>query len=405
MKRAEIEAAAARGDPAAQLLLAQQLANEGRGEAAVVQLARATRTGHAHSFALFGVWQLLGYNLEKNVAEGMQRLEIAARHGEDTAAAFLASVFASGLGTAKDWTRALDWLIEAARLGNARALVQIALLQPDEPTSRHRATLLAAAAQAGFTAAQQMKGWRPASAAPTFDPDLLPWAELRAMIDIPALIGAGIAGTVAFESPRITTYRNFANADWCRYVMAIAEPQLERAMVNEPRRGRSLHEMRTNSDMTIGPTNGDPLLQIINERLALLAGMPVECQENSTVLRYQPGERYDDHFDFFNPEAPQFREEIRRRGQRDVTALVYLSSDFEGGETEFPKLGWRFSGRQGDAIVWRNVKDDGSPEALSLHAGRPPMAGTKWVLSKWIRSQPQDSCDLPERHAHGHAST
>lgn len=389
--RTAIVAAAERGDPEAQLRLAEQLAEEGQGKAALLWLARAAKTGHPQSFALLGAWQLLGYNLQRNADEGMQRLEIAARHGDDTAAAFLANVYSSGLAGSRDWSRALDWLVEAARLGNARALTQLALLQRDPINDPHRSPLLAAAVTNGFDAAAAMQAAVTSGDVAPVAIDTLPWPTLRANIDVAALLDQPFAGGARFESPAIATYSDVASEDFCRYVIGVAMRQLERAMVNEPHRGRSAHEMRTNSCMTIVPTNGDVLLQILNERLARLTGEPVEYQENTTVLRYRPGEIYDNHYDFFNPDVAQFQHEIERRGQRTMTALIYLSEDFEGGETEFPELAWSFHGRRGDAIVWSNVRPDGSPEPRSLHAGRPPRWGEKWVLSKWIRSKPQST--------------
>lgn len=384
--RAAVESAAARGEPGSQLLLAEQLASEGDGPAAVAWLARAVKAGHAQSFALLGAWQVLGYLVARNAAEGVQRLEIAARQGDDSAAAFLANSYARGFTGIVDWPRAVDWLVESARLGNARALTQVALLQADQSRNARRATLLAAAAQAGFAAARSMDD---AGDAAPIDLDALPWPALRGGIDIPRLTVSVPPGNRVADTPRIETFTGVASADFCRYVIAVAESRLEPAMVNEPHRGRGMHEMRTNCCMSFGPTDGDLLLQVLNERIARLAGMPVAHQEDSTVLRYRPGEIYDDHFDYFDPDAAQFRDEIERHGQREVTALIFLGERFEGGETEFPQLGWRFKGNQGDAIIWRNVRPDGSPEPRSLHAGRPPTNGEKWVLSKWIRSKPQ----------------
>lgn len=386
ISRTAIEAAAARGDPGAQLLLAEQLAGEGDGDAAIAWLARAVKAGHAQSFALLGAWQVLGYYVPRNAAEGVQRLEIAARHGEDTAAAFLANAFACGYTGTTDWPSALDWLIEAARLGNARALAQVALLHGDGSPGPHRAALLSAAAAAGFAAAASMQGGEPAAAGAA---DALPWPSLRAGLDIERFLAATPSGRRAFDEPQIDVFAGAADADLCRYVIGVTGPHLERAMVNEPHRGRGVHEMRTNSNMTIGPTDGDPLLQLLNERIARMAGLPLSHQEDTTVLRYRPGEVYDDHYDWFNPDVPEFRDEIAQRGQRVATALIYLSGDFEGGETGFPELSWSFKGGAGDAIIWRNARPDGAPDPRTLHAGRPPLRGEKWVLSKWIRGKPQ----------------
>ena len=75
-------------------------------------------------------------------------------------------------------------------------------------------------------------------------------------------------------------------------------------------------------------------------------------------------------------------------GQRAVTALVYLNDGYEGGETDFPELGWKYRGRKGDALLFWNLTPQGEPEPRTLHAGLPPTSGEKWLYSKWIRQKP-----------------
>lgn len=139
--------------------------------------------------------------------------------------------------------------------------------------------------------------------------------------------------------------------------------------------------------------DSDPLLQLINHRVAQACGLPLAHQEVITVLHYRPGQTFEDHFDFIDPEVPRFHQELAVRGQRVATVLIYLSADCEGGETDFPLLGWRHEGRPGDALVFRNVTDAGEPDRRTLHAGRAPTRGEKWLLSKWVRSRPQDVRD------------
>jgi prolyl 4-hydroxylase len=73
--------------------------------------------------------------------------------------------------------------------------------------------------------------------------------------------------------------------------------------------------------------------------------------------------------------------------QRILTALVYLSDDYEGGETTFPHIGLSFRGRTGDALIFRNAGPDGRPDPLSLHAGLPVTKGIKYLASRWIRAK------------------
>jgi prolyl 4-hydroxylase len=84
-----------------------------------------------------------------------------------------------------------------------------------------------------------------------------------------------------------------------------------------------------------------------------------------------------------------FRDELAVLGQRIVTCLVYLNDGFEGGETEFPAIDWRYRGKPGDSLIFNNVTPQGLPDMASLHAGLPPTRGEKWVLSQWVRDRVQ----------------
>jgi hypothetical protein len=71
-----------------------------------------------------------------------------------------------------------------------------------------------------------------------------------------------------------------------------------------------------------------------------------------------------------------------------MTFLTYLNDDYEGGETDFPRIGYRYKGRRGDALYFVNVDGAGAPDYRTVHAGLPPASGTKWLLSQWVRSRP-----------------
>lgn len=57
----------------------------------------------------------------------------------------------------------------------------------------------------------------------------------------------------------------------------------------------------------------------------------IENGEDIQVLRYEPGQKYDPHYDYFADKV-----NIARGGHRIVTVLMYLSDVEKGGETVFP---------------------------------------------------------------------
>jgi prolyl 4-hydroxylase len=95
------------------------------------------------------------------------------------------------------------------------------------------------------------------------------------------------------------------------------------------------------------------------------------------LLRYSPGGEYRAHMDALSNEA----------NQRILTVLVYLSDDYRGGETSFPRAGLVFRGAPGEALVFRNALPDGRPDPATVHAGLPVEAGVKYLASRWIRAE------------------
>lgn len=59
--------------------------------------------------------------------------------------------------------------------------------------------------------------------------------------------------------------------------------------------------------------------------------MVTENGEDIQVLRYEHGQKYDPHFDYFHDKV-----NIARGGHRIATVLMYLSNVTKGGETVFP---------------------------------------------------------------------
>lgn len=122
------------------------------------------------------------------------------------------------------------------------------------------------------------------------------------------------------------------------------------------------------------------------------------------ILRYNLGQKYDSHYDVFDPDSygPQ-------DSMRIATMLVYLSDVEEGGETVLPleganggnrltepgwsfkncSVGLRYKPRMGDALLFYSIFPNGTFERRSLHGGCPVISGEKWVATKWMRDMPR----------------
>ena len=152
-------------------------------------------------------------------------------------------------------------------------------------------------------------------------------------------------------------------------------------------------QSRTNSHYNFPIADTDFVLLFLRARIAQATGAPHGAFEHTTMLHYRVGEQFFPHFDYLDPNLPGYRDELRDGGQRALTFLVYMNDGFDGGATDFPAAGQRYKGNKGDALFFWNVDWDGTPDPRTLHAGMPPSAGEKWLLSQWIR----DRSLIPER--------
>lgn len=118
-----------------------------------------------------------------------------------------------------------------------------------------------------------------------------------------------------------------------------------------------------------------------------ITGLPVENQESPHFVKYEIGGKYSAHFDYFREGTDYYEKCVGRGGQRVFSTILYLNEDFEGGETDFPKLNLRVKPVSGKIFCWRNLNIDGSLNQESLHAGLPVISGQKYIIVIWTRER------------------
>jgi prolyl 4-hydroxylase len=190
------------------------------------------------------------------------------------------------------------------------------------------------------------------------------------------------------DAPRIRVIENFATPAECDWVMARAHGKLGPAMVLDQETGREkAHPDRTNKAIELHAPAMDVVIQVIRARIAAATNLPLPVFEPAQIMHYSVGEEFRPHYDFLTDDAEGWAAQLERYGQRIATFLLYLNSDFEGGDTDFPAIGLSYRGGKGDALFFANVDPAGAPDRKTLHAGRPPSRGQKWILSQWIRDR------------------
>src|SRR5690349_5442601 len=171
-------------------------------------------------------------------------------------------------------------------------------------------------------------------------------------------------------------------------VINLAAPLVQRSQIVDARTGEARADpMRTSSHVTLGPRQHDHVLEAIERCIGRMTGLASLHGEFLQILRYRPGEEFRPHVDYFNESGAGAYRSLGDGGQRAQTVLMYLNDDYTGGSTVFPKLQLDIKGRPGEALHFHNLGADGLGHKDTLHAGLPVIAGEKWLLSQWIRSE------------------
>ncbi|PSC75580.1 putative prolyl 4-hydroxylase 4 [Micractinium conductrix] len=200
---------------------------------------------------------------------------------------------------------------------------------------------------------------------------------------------------VLHEDARIFLYHNFLSDEECDHIMKLAAPSLQRSGVVETGSGvQKVDKVRTSKGMFLRRGH-DPIIADIEARIAKWTLMPVGNGEGLQVLKYEEGQEYEGHFDYFF-----HKEGTANGGNRYLTVLMYLNDVEEGGETCFPNIplekenGPEFSDcarkvlaakpKKGNAVLFHSIKPTGELERRSLHTACPVTKGEKWSAPKWV---------------------
>ncbi|MBL8543237.1 MAG: 2OG-Fe(II) oxygenase [Hyphomonadaceae bacterium] len=314
----------------------------------LAELRARADAGDRAAMTAYGKHLLIGDDKERpRVPEGAAYIARAAALDEAEALAQHAVLVASGIAHKASWDQGLDLMQRSAELGWAPAQDQIRFLAQRDGDD---------------------------------------FAALRAAINVRDWIKPR-AFNVVMEQPRILTAAAFMSPAECARLIS-RSLAMRRADVYDPASGAAMiAKERSNKKSEVTLANMDLPFLMVHARMAATTGLPNQFFELTNILHYSPGEQFRPHFDYLDPSNPSLQADLQARGQRVVTFLVYLNDDYEGGETEFPRLDYRFKGNTGDALMFGNVDARGAPDPRTLHAGLPPTSGEKWLLSQWVRNK------------------
>ncbi|KAJ9463367.1 putative prolyl 4-hydroxylase 9 [Diplonema papillatum] len=197
--------------------------------------------------------------------------------------------------------------------------------------------------------------------------------------------------------PRVLYFPRLLTDDECDLLVAIATKQLFKSKVANRQQTAAnrnkLSSARTSKGSWIDLPQSGPL-GIIRERLTHIVSS--QWHENLQVLKYDVGQHYDAHTDYFDPSL--YGDQYSNRA---LTFFLYLNTVPAGGETTFPRAGGlrmpvdmhsgacssglRVRPTKGAAVLFYNMRPDFSLDQYALHGGCDVAEGEKWAAPLWFR--------------------
>lgn len=195
---------------------------------------------------------------------------------------------------------------------------------------------------------------------------------------------APVKMSLLHEEPCIRMIENFMSADECESLVSIYKNSLTPSTVSarDDKHEGSSSRTSTSAFLPAGSSK-HPILASVERRLVLMLGVPISHWETLQLTRYQKGQEYKPHFDWFDSSS----------NNRAATVFVYLNDVPEnyGGQTEFTSIGLSVQPKCGNALVWFNCSARGESvvcDTSTRHAGMPPTDGEKYGLNCWARTAP-----------------
>jgi prolyl 4-hydroxylase len=192
-------------------------------------------------------------------------------------------------------------------------------------------------------------------------------------------------------APRAFLIENFLSDFEAEEIIRLASPNIKESVIGQADSGGIFKSTTRTSSNTWIPRSTSPMIETIFRRVSHALGIDqtlltfARNAEDIQVVHYNPGEEYQAHYDWGVRGYPE---------SRFITMLLYLSDPIDsltdstegsaGGETSFPKAGFKILPKRGNAVIFYSLLEDGNGDIDSLHASVPVRRGEKWLANFWV---------------------
>lgn len=131
----------------------------------------------------------------------------------------------------------------------------------------------------------------------------------------------------------------------------------------------------------------DPVVAQIDEKIARALGVSQTYSEGMQAQKYEVGQEFKAHTDYFEPSTDEYDLHAGDQGQRTWTFMIYLNTTPKGGATHFTEINRKVKPKRGRAVIWNNLRKDGAVNPATMHHGLPVEEGQKIIITKWFRDR------------------
>jgi len=217
----------------------------------------------------------------------------------------------------------------------------------------------------------------------------LPWRPYRKAMDEPDESSTAQlltrAGAQRFPSSRLDLYllREVVEPADCEALIALIEGQHRRSTLADD---NGDYAFRTSS--TCDLPREIPIVAALAQKLSRLSGIDLAHAEPLQGQRYEEGQEFKAHTDYFEPSSTDYDTYCAVSGQRTWTFMVYLNDVAAGGATRFRDIDKMIQPERGKLVAWNNRRPDGTINPATLHHAMKVRKGRKYVITQWYRERP-----------------
>lgn len=192
-------------------------------------------------------------------------------------------------------------------------------------------------------------------------------------------------GMQRVPSPRLDLFvlRGFLQPDECTLLVSLIEASHRPSTIAD---ANGDDAFRTSS--TCDLSRSEPAVAALAAKLAALSGIDPAHAEPLQGQRYEVGQEFKPHTDYFEPANADYERYCAQSGQRSWTFMVYLNAVEAGGATRFKVIDKVIQPEPGKLVAWNNRRADGSLNPATLHHAMKVRKGRKYVVTQWYRERP-----------------